>query len=46
MYKDTLVCNYAPAGNYINNPVYIRGPPGTGCGVRSVLYPNLCADFG
>ncbi|CAH0554662.1 unnamed protein product [Brassicogethes aeneus] len=41
-----IICNYGPAGNFINNPVFISGskcsecPPGTTC---SENYDGLCS---
>lgn len=45
-YREHFICNYGPAGNIPNQPVYEIGPPcsrcdeGTGC---TLDYPALCS---
>ena len=51
-YRELLICNYGPSGNYNDEYTYLEGPPcskcpeGTTCGGDS-RYPSLCsADNG
>ncbi|XP_064091708.1 uncharacterized protein LOC135205271 [Macrobrachium nipponense] len=39
------VCNYGEAGNFLSQPVYIKGTAATQCpnGAVSATYPELCA---
>ncbi|XP_033212027.1 cell wall protein PRY3-like isoform X2 [Belonocnema kinseyi] len=38
-----LVCNYGPAGNYLYQPIYVRGKPCSRCPLGSVCRNGLCA---
>ena len=38
-----LVCNYGPAGNYIYQPVYIRGEPCSSCPAGAKCRNGLCS---
>lgn len=47
-HKTVLICNYGPMGNFVDNPIYIKGDPCTKCpkGWRCIPgspYPRLCA---
>ena len=30
-FRQTLICNYHPPGNYLGKPVYLIGEPGSAC---------------
>ena len=36
------VCNYAPGGNYLNQPVYKVGSPASACPTNTVATDGLC----
>lgn len=40
----TLVCNYGPGGNIVNQPVYKRGKPCSQCSVKKCnpIFNALC----
>lgn len=38
-----LVCNYGPAGNYLYQPIYVRGQPCSRCPFGSVCRNGLCS---
>ncbi|XP_063615598.1 venom allergen 5.01-like [Penaeus indicus] len=42
--KKIYSCNYGPAGNFVNNPVYVEGAAASQCpGAVSTTYSDLCA---
>ena len=42
-YKMVYVCNYGPAGNLVNAPVYTTGPAASACPAGTVPKNGLCA---
>jgi len=44
-YEFLFVCNYGPGGNYIGQPVYKPGEPGTGC-PEKLKHHNKCGMCG